>query len=52
MDAKTVVDVAAVGSGLGAWLALLPDLAAGFTIVWIGIRIFETDTVKRWMGRG
>ena len=38
-EAKTVTDAAAVISGLGSWLALLPDIAALFTVIWPGLRI-------------
>jgi hypothetical protein len=30
---------------------MLPSIAAAFTIVWTIIRIWETDTVQRWLGR-
>ena len=34
---------------LAQWL---PSMAALFTIVWTGIRIYETDTIRRLMGKG
>ena len=51
MDAKNAIDVAAVAGGPGSWFSLLPDIAALFTILWLSIRIWESTTVKRWMGR-
>jgi FtsH-binding integral membrane protein len=30
---------------------LLPAIAALFTIIWTGIRIYETNTVQRWLGK-
>jgi glycerol-3-phosphate acyltransferase PlsY len=51
-DQKIVIDAAAVGTGLGSWLALLPDVAALFSVIWLAIRIWETETVKRITGRG
>jgi len=30
---------------------MLPSVAALFTILWTGIRIWETDTVQRMLGR-
>ncbi len=51
MEVKPVVDVVAVAGGLGSWFSLLPDIAAVFTIVWFSIRIWESETVKKWMGR-
>lgn len=51
METKDVIDVAAVTGGVGSWLSIFPDIAAVFTIVWLSIRIWESTTVKRWMGR-
>ena len=51
MDPKNAIDVAAVAGGLGSWFSLLPDIAAILTIVWLSIRIWESVTVKKWMGR-
>ena len=52
MESKTFVDVAAIAGGLGSWFSFLPDIAALFTIVWLAFRIWETETVQRWTGRG
>jgi len=35
----------------GAVMDVLPALASLFTIVWMALRIWETETVKRWTGR-
>jgi len=48
---KEVVDVAAASTGiltLGAWL---PPIASIFTIVWLGIRIYESDTVQKLVNK-
>jgi hypothetical protein len=45
-SAKQVIDVMSVGTMLGALGSLLPPVAALFTIIWTGIRIWETDTVQ------
>jgi glycerol-3-phosphate acyltransferase PlsY len=50
-ELKSGVDVAAVAGGLGSWLAILPDIAAVLTIVWLALRIWDSDSVKRWTGR-
>ena len=36
---------------VGALVDLLPAIAAVFTIVWTGIRIYETKTVQKWLGK-
>ena len=51
-DAKTMADGAAVVMGLGGflgWMTPVVTLVGGvLTIVWMVIRIWETDTVQRW----
>lgn len=44
---KTMVDAASVATMLGTLGSILPPLAALFTIVWTGIRIYETETVQK-----
>ena len=48
---KQVIDVISFGTVLGTISAILPPLSALFTIVWVGIRIWETDTVLELAGR-
>ena len=50
-ELKTVVDVIAVSGTAGALMGWLPPLAALFTLIWTGIRIWETDTVKKLTNR-
>ena len=49
-DIKVMTDGAAVVVGLGGFMSWFPPLVALvggiLTIVWLSIRIFETDTVK------
>ena len=47
--AKNVVDAASVATMLGTIGSLLPPVAALFTIVWTGIRIWETDTAQAFV---
>ncbi len=51
IDYKDGVDVAAASTGILALAAWLPPTASLFTIVWLGIRIFETKTVQKLLGR-
>ena len=48
---KQVIDVISFGTVIGTVSAILPPLSALFTIVWVGIRIWETDTVQELAGR-
>jgi len=46
---KAVADIAAGSITLGALLGYLPAAAAAVTIIYTILRIFETETVKRWL---
>jgi len=48
---KHIIDALSIVTVLGTLAEMLPSIAAAFTIIWTGIRIWETDTVKRWTGR-
>lgn len=48
---KSVLDALSVVTVVGALVDILPAIAALFTIVWTGIRIAETDTVKSLIAR-
>jgi hypothetical protein len=46
---KTAVDALSVMTVLGTLMDVLPAIAALFTIIWTGIRIYETETVQRFI---
>lgn len=48
---KHIIDFASVITVLGTLADMLPAIAAIFTIVWTAIRIYETKTVQRWLGK-
>ncbi len=52
---KVIIDVVAGTGTAAAYMAMVPDVVALFTGVWILIRIWETKTVqsviKRFTGR-
>jgi hypothetical protein len=48
---KTLVDGLSVVTVVGTIGELLPPMAALFTLVWTGIRIYETKTVQRLLGK-
>ena len=52
---KTVGDAVSIFTVVGALVEVLPSIAALITIVWTGIRIYETKTVqtllKKWRDR-
>ncbi len=48
---KYTVDALSVATVVGALTNMLPEIAALFTIVWTGIRIYETDTIQKIFGK-
>ena len=48
---KHIIDFASIATVLGTLADMLPAIAAVFTIVWTGIRIYETKTVQGWLGK-
>ncbi|MGK2911217.1 MAG: hypothetical protein ACSLE1_15660 [Sphingobium sp.] len=50
-NAEKVVDVLSVGVVVGTFAQVLPSIAALFTVIWTALRIYETDTIQRLLGR-
>jgi hypothetical protein len=48
---KQVIDAVSVFTVVGTIGELLPPMAALFTLVWTAIRIYETKTVQRLLGK-
>lgn len=48
---KSLLDAVSVVTVVGTIMDMLPAVAAIFTIIWTGIRIYETDTVQKLLGR-
>jgi hypothetical protein len=46
---KYIVDGLSVATVIGTLVQILPAIAALFTIIWTGIRIYESDTVQKWI---
>jgi hypothetical protein len=46
---KSCMDALSVFTMIGALVEVLPSIAALFTIVWTGIRIYESETVKKFI---
>tara|TARA_Y100000389_G_C17351972_1_gene458918 strand:- start:522 stop:701 length:180 start_codon:yes stop_codon:yes gene_type:complete len=43
---KDMLDVAAASTAVASLAAWLPPTASLLTIVWLGIRIYESDTIQ------
>jgi hypothetical protein len=46
-----IADVTAVSLVIGTWANMLPNIAALLSIVWLLIRIWESETVRGWRGK-
>lgn len=46
---KHTVDALSLATVVGTMAAWLPAIAAIFSIIWTGIRIYETKTVQGWV---
>lgn len=50
-ETKQAVDVFAASTGVMSLAAWLPPIASLFTIIWLGLRIYESDTVQQLVNR-
>ena len=48
---KHIIDAISVATVLGTLIEMLPSIAAGLSIIWSVIRIYETKTVQGWLGK-
>jgi hypothetical protein len=48
---KTFIDGVSVVTVIGTLGEMLPPMAALFTLVWTAIRIYETKTIQRLLGK-
>jgi hypothetical protein len=46
-----VGDWSAAGGAVATFLGVLPDIAAALTVIWLGLRIWESETVREWTNR-
>lgn len=50
-EIKHIADGLSIMTVIGTLADVLPAIAAIFTIIWTGFRIYETETVKGWLKR-
>lgn len=48
---KQAIDAVSVFTVIGTLSDVLPPMAALVTIIWTGIRIYETQTVQKMLGK-
>ena len=44
---KLVLDFSALGVTAGAWRQVLPSITALASLIWVCIRIYETETIQK-----
>lgn len=50
-DERSIFDWTAVTIAAGAFFEFLPAISALLSVIWLSLRIYETDTVQRLLGR-
>ena len=50
-ETKHIVDIAAGGVTLGAYFAWIPEATAVASLIWVLLRIWETETVQSLVNR-
>ena len=48
---KHIGDALSIATVIGTLAQVLPSVAAIFTIVWTSIRIYETETIQKILGK-
>ena len=48
---KHIMDFMSLSTVIGTLVGMLPHIAAAISIVWGCIRIYETDTVQKLLGK-
>lgn len=48
---KLMLDFSALGITAGAFFQVLPSITALASLIWVCIRIFETETVQKLLGK-
>lgn len=48
---KHIIDGASIATAVGTMMQVLPAIAALFTIIWTTIRIYETKTIQKLLGK-
>ena len=48
---KETIDLIAASTGVMSLLSWLPPLASLFTVIWLGIRIYESVTVQAYLNK-
>ena len=51
IDWGAVVDWGAVAIAAGTFFDFLPAVASLMSVIWFALRIYETDTVQRLLGK-
>jgi hypothetical protein len=50
-ETKEVIDIAAASTGVLTMISWLPPTASLFTVIWLGIRIYESETIQKLVNR-
>jgi len=48
---KDMGDAISIGTVIGTIIGILPAIASLLTIIWSLIRIYESDTIQKWLNK-
>ena len=48
---QTTLDASSIGATILSLLGWLPHATALLSFIWMAIRVYETDTVQKWLGK-
>jgi len=50
-DERSIIDWTAVTIAAGTFFEFLPAISALLSVIWLSLRIYETNTIQRLLGR-
>jgi hypothetical protein len=48
---KPAIDTLSLGTVVATFVGWLPDISVFLSIIWVSIRIYETETVQKLLGK-
>lgn len=51
LDERSIIDWSAVAIAVGTLFEYLPAISALLSVIWLSLRILETDTIRRLLRR-
>lgn len=49
---KNWLDVVSIGTVVATFLSIVPHVTACLSLVWVCFRLYELDTIQKWLKKG